>query len=289
MDPGATVYDQFAQLLSENQHLAIGLGVALLVVVATKLAVSAGRPRQNGVLSADEYQRFPLIEKTIVSHNTRLFRFGLPSEFARLGLPLGRHISLRAFIGDEETRRPYTPITSDNEVGHFDLLIKVYPEPHGKMSRHLDSLSIGETVDVRGPLGKFTYKRNSYAKLCMVCGGTGITPMWQVFREILADEDDTTEIVLVFANVTEDDILLRSELLGIEKSNPRFSAYYVLNNPPASWTGGSGFVSEQMLREKFGAPTRDTLVLICGPPPMNKAMKAHLSAIGFSDEQVFKF
>jgi cytochrome-b5 reductase len=289
MDDGVSVYDQVVELVSQNQHLAIGLGVALIVLAATQLALSAGRPQKIGVLTEEEYQPYPLLLKTKVSHNTCILRFGLPSETSRLGLPLGRHIYLRAFIDGEETRRPYTPITSDKEPGYFDLLIKVYPEPHGKMSRHLDSLTIGDTIDVRGPLGKFTYKRNSYAQICMVCGGTGITPMWQVFQEVLADEDDTTEINLVFANVTESDILLRKELLALEKANSRFSVYFVLNHPPPSWSGGVGFVSEEILRERFGAPSRDTLVLLCGPPPMSKAMKTHLAAIGFGDDQVFKF
>lgn len=46
----------------------------------------------------------------------------------------------------------------------------------------------------------------------MIAGGTGITPMYQVAKALLTDPAETTSISLIYANVTEDDILLRKEL-----------------------------------------------------------------------------
>lgn len=46
--------------------------------------------------------------------------------------------------------RPYTPITTEDTVGYFDLLIKVYPE--GNMSQHIDHLRVGDTLDVCIPV-----------------------------------------------------------------------------------------------------------------------------------------
>ena len=44
---------------------------------------------------SDEYQAFLLIEKEEISHNTRRFRFALPTKKHRIGLPIGQHISLK--------------------------------------------------------------------------------------------------------------------------------------------------------------------------------------------------
>lgn len=255
-----------------------------------KHSASGTSPKQGGVLTT-EYSRYPLLERRMVSHNTRVLRFGLPRATDHLGLPIGRHVSLRAMIDGAEVRRPYTPISNDDETqGYFELLIKVYAAPHGLMSRHLETLEIGDTIDVRGPLGKFTYEPNSYRRLLMVCGGTGITPMWQVFTSILNDPHDHTQITLVFANVTEDDILLKYELDELASTyTHRFSVFYVLNNPPQGWDGGVGFVTKPILEEQFGPPRRDSLALMCGPPPMNKAMKQILGEMGYPENQVFKF
>jgi len=40
----------------------------------------------------------------------------------------------------------------------------------------------------------------------MIAGGTGITPMLQVLNQILNNPDDHTEVTLLFANLSEDDI-----------------------------------------------------------------------------------
>jgi len=41
------------------------------------------------------------------------------------GLPIGQHIHLSARINEELVARAYTPVSSDNDVGYMDLVIKV--------------------------------------------------------------------------------------------------------------------------------------------------------------------
>jgi cytochrome-b5 reductase len=54
--------------------------------------------------------------------------------------------------------RPYTPVSSDSDLGYFDLLIKIYEK--GQMGQYLDKLPVGSTVDVKGPTGEIKYKGN---------------------------------------------------------------------------------------------------------------------------------
>lgn len=157
---------------------------------------------------------------------------------AQFGLPVGKHVFLYASIGGETVMRAYTPTSQDKDVGHFDLVVKVYrcalqlhavrpcivshaglqprrlrapcaaltvtpvlrtpaslpvdapalaalcspllhpavrslrlPAPHhtranehpkfpegGKMSQHLDSLAVGDTIEAKGPVGHFVYE-----------------------------------------------------------------------------------------------------------------------------------
>jgi cytochrome-b5 reductase len=41
------------------------------------------------------------------------------------GLPIGQHIHLSAKIDDDLVIRAYTPVSSDEEKGYVDLVIKV--------------------------------------------------------------------------------------------------------------------------------------------------------------------
>ncbi len=45
----------------------------------------------------------------------------------------------------------------------------------------------------------------------MIAGGSGITPMFQVAQGILRNPYDQTKVFLIYANVSEEDILLRKE------------------------------------------------------------------------------
>lgn len=283
----SALLNQVIDYARDNPGIIAGTCLAVLLVGVTQIVLTISTTKTTAL--TDTYTPYPLIDKRSVCYNTRIFRFALPTETSTLGLPLGRHISLRATINGKDVRRPYTPISSDSTQGYFELLIKVYPDPYGLMSRHLDSLPLGGTIDVRGPRGKFEYARNSCRTLLMVCGGTGITPMWQVFKAILDDPNDMTQLVLVFANLTIDDILLREELDELHQCEERFSRYYVLDKPPGHWAGGKGYVTKEILEDQFGEPEGDSMVLMCGPPPMNKAIKSTLLEMGYVDSQIFKF
>uniref|UniRef100_A0A3Q2YAT6 NADH-cytochrome b5 reductase n=1 Tax=Hippocampus comes TaxID=109280 RepID=A0A3Q2YAT6_HIPCM len=233
-----------------------------------------------------------LIDKQIVSHDTRKFRFALPSREHVLGLPVGQHIYLSAKIDGKLVVRPYTPTSSDDDKGYVDLVIKVYfknvhpkfPEG-GKMSQYLESLRINDTIDFRGPSGLLIYKgkgvfdiqadkkspavTKTAKHVGMIAGGTGITPMLQLIAAIMKDPQDQTVCHLLFANQTEKDILLRPELEEIQVNNPeRFKLWFTVDRAPADWEFSEGFISEAMVRDHLPPPSADTLVLMCGPPPM---------------------
>ncbi|KAJ3010662.1 NADH-cytochrome b5 reductase, partial [Thoreauomyces humboldtii] len=131
-----------------------------------------------------------------------------------------------------------------------------------------------------------------------IAGGTGITPMLQIIKAVLHNPLDRTKLSLIFANVGVDDILLRDELDNLAEKHPnQFSLYYVLNEPPAGWTGGVGFVSKDMIRDRCPAYAEDVKILLCGPPPMIKAMAAITEDLGYPKsntiskmaDAVFKF
>uniref|UniRef100_A0A7N5JZU6 NADH-cytochrome b5 reductase n=1 Tax=Ailuropoda melanoleuca TaxID=9646 RepID=A0A7N5JZU6_AILME len=197
-----------------------------------------------------------LIDKEVISHDTRRFRFALPSPQHVLGLPVGQHIYLSARIDGNLVIRPYTPVSSDDDKGFVDLVIKVYfKDTHpkfpagGKMSQYLESMKIGDTIEFRGPNGLLVYegkgkfairpdkKSNPVIKTVksvgMIAGGTGITPMLQVIRAIMKDPHDPTVCHLLFANQTEKDILLRPELEELRNEHSaRFKLWYTVDRAP---------------------------------------------------------
>jgi len=187
--------------------------------------------------------------------------------------------------------------TGDHQPGYFDLLIKSYPT--GNISKYMASLIVGQTIKVRGPKGAMVYTPNMVRHFGMIAGGTGITPMLQIIRAVIRGRPtgDKTEIDLIFANVNPEDILLKEDLDELAKTDKGFRVHYVLNNPPAGWNGGVGFVTPEMMTKWLPKPASDVKLLLCGPPPMISAMKGHATGLGFNvakgisklEHQVFAF
>ena len=214
------------------------------------------RTEPKKVLDAKNFQQFELQEKTVLSHNTAIYRFKLPSRSSILGLPIGQHISVAAPVEGkpDDVVRSYTPISSDENRGYFDLLIKSYPQ--GNVSKYMASMKIGQPLKVRGPKGAMVYTPNLVRHFGMIAGGTGITPMLQIVRAIIRGRprnggSDNTEVDLIFANVNKEDILLKEDLDALAKEDDKFRVHYVLNNPPEKWDGGVGFVTADMIKVGF--------------------------------------
>lgn len=305
---------------NENIYYAIVLGTTLFATIAATLVLL--KKEKTAMDPTVDFRPFTLTKKEILSHDTRKFTFALQTPKTKLGLPIGQHISLRFRDSNGKNhQRSYTPVTGDETLGEVSFVIKVYkagvhpkfPEG-GKMSQHLDSLSIGDTIEMKGPKGHLTYlgKGKFTVKLMrkpletrqakhfgMIAGGTGITPMLQVLHAIFRDSKDTTTTAsLLFANQTEDDILVRDELEALAKEFPdRFKLHYTLDRAPADWKYSTGFVNKDMVQKHVLKDEKDgnsdggmTQVLMCGPPPMLKfACLPALEELDLGDDRRFSF
>lgn len=293
--------------------MVVGVGVVALTAILAKILLDR---KSKKITLEDPNTKYPLklVKKEHISHDTRRFVFALPSESHILGLPVGQHIYLSAKVGGSLVVRPYTPVTSDEDLGHMDLVVKVYfknvhpkfPDG-GKMSQYLENMEIGETIDVRGPSGLLVYqsagtfaikpdkksaaKTVKAAKVSMIAGGTGITPMLQLITDVFRNPDDKTCLSLLFANQSEDDILVRGELEAIQAQHPdRFKLWYTVDRPNEGWQYSSGFVDADMIKDHLFEPSDDNLVLMCGPPPMiNFACIPNLDKIGYGTEMRFAY
>jgi cytochrome-b5 reductase len=291
--------------------------VSGVVIYKFLLTTAGGGKSKRKVALVDPNVKYPfeLVSKEELTHDTRRFRFALPSSQHVLGLPLGQHIYLSARINGENVIRPYTPTSSDNDTGFFDLVIKVYKAnvhpkfpDGGKMSQYLDAMKLGDKIEVRGPSGRLQYKRNgtfeisvdkktppkvvNVKRVGMIAGGTGITPMYQLIKDICSNPDDQTKISLIFANQSENDILLRDELEELREANKgKFDLWFTIDKSVLSnWNYDIGFVNSKLIAAHLPAPSDDTMILMCGPPPMiNFACNPSLDELGYTKERRFAY
>lgn len=241
----------------------------------------------RGFLDPQAFQPLPLVAKELLAPNVYRLVFELPSPDAVLGLPIGQHVAIKATVDGATVQRSYTPVSNNADRGILDLVIKVYPD--GLLTgRYLAGLSVGDEVLFRGPKGAMRYSRGLCRRIGMLAGGTGITPMYQLIRAICEDPRDTTEVSLIYANRSEGDILLREELESFARRYPKnLSVHYLLDTPPESWTYGTGYVTKELMAERFPDPRADgSKVMLCGPPGMINAAKKALVELGYEKPAV---
>lgn len=267
--------------------------MTFVVIMCTVNFMDAWKRRRS--VDRVKWNDLELIDKTVVSKNSAIYRFKLNHEDEVLNVPTGHHVACCFSIDGKDEIRYYTPISNQFDTGFFDILVKSYPQ--GKVSKRFAMLKEGQTVKFRGPVGRLEYKTNMAKEIGLVAGGSGITPILQVITKVITTPDDNTKISFIYANETENDILLKTELDEMVKKYPNFSVHYTLTTPPPNWTGSVGYVTKEMLEKHMPKPSPENRLFVCGPPEMKRLLIELSSELGWEkttmksapSDQVFCF
>ncbi|KAI1409156.1 hypothetical protein F5Y13DRAFT_96137 [Hypoxylon sp. FL1857] len=260
-------------------------------------------------LQSKVWTKATLSAKKKISDDTKVFTFDLEHPEQTSGLPIGQHLMMR--LRDPVTReaiiRSYTPLSEATEKGKLDVLVKIYYDTPGKkggkMTQALDAIPVGHFVDFKGPVGKFEYlgrglctisgRQRKVERFIMICGGSGITPIFQVLRTVLTDREDPTSCLVMDGNRVEQDILCKEDLDKMVTGKAhKCRLLYTLSQPEPSWTGLRGRMNRELLEKEIGtckSINGEELVLICGPEPLEKSVHSILKSMGWKDDDVLFF
>ncbi|EAN94143.1 putative cytochrome-b5 reductase [Trypanosoma cruzi] len=246
------------------------LGAAFQSYTATPDRVA--QCRQENVFGT-KFKPFVLGEVINLAEDVAVFRFLLPKpemEFDLMPCSTLQGCFKEGINIVDQPMRFYTPVTRNGTKGYFDLLVK--KQVNGRFTEHLFSMNVGETLLFRTVQYKLKYRKNAWEEVGMIGGGTGICPLLQFLNASLDTPGDTTKLSLLFANRSENKILLKGMLdkLSQEHSH-RLKVYYTVDsieNEDGSYNGYVGYITEKMLQETMPKPAPKNLLLVCGPDPM---------------------
>jgi predicted ferric reductase len=137
--------------------------------------------------------------------------------------------------------------------------LRITVKTAGGHSAAVTRLAPGARVWAEGPYGSFTADRRRAAKVLLLAGGVGITPLRSLFETLPG------EVTLVYRARSLDDLALRREIDAIA-ARRRASIHYVVDEPaerhsPLSARALSTLVPDLAAHE----------VYLCGPPGMSHA------------------
>lgn len=306
-DEFLAIHSETAKGMMPDYHIGSLDEASKLILGEGEMGVGteSSREPESTFLKPRSWAKAILHSKRSISWDTRIFTFKLEHDKQTLGLPVGQHLLLR--LRDPVTReavvRSYTPISETSRKGYVDVLVKIYFDEQeykgGRMTLALDSLPIGHVVDFKGPIGKFKYlgrgtcsindERKRVKRLAMICAGSGITPIFQVFRAVMSDDEDQTQCTILDGNRLVEDILCKDDLDGLVKGKEdRAKIVYTLTKAPEGWQGLKGRIDGELIK-KYCARDDDTLIMICGPEALEKSVHKALKSQGWTDEQILIF
>lgn len=161
------------------------------------------------------------------------------------------------------TANPYS-LSAPAHPRQLRITVKVA----GGHSEALTRLVPGTRVWAEGPYGGFTAGRRTAAKVLLLAGGVGITPLRALFETLPG------QVTLVHRARTPDDLALRAEIDAIAARRGAV-AHYIVDEPaeyflPLTAQGLQRLVPDLAAHDVF----------VCGPPGMTRAAVSALRDAG---------
>jgi ferredoxin-NADP reductase len=175
------------------------------------------------------------------------------------GFTAGQFVALGLEIDGVRHTRTYSPAGSQHRPGEIELTVTLHPD--GVVSRHLQAgLAPGTPVHLGPASGDFVLPEPRPARLVLISGGSGITPVLSMLRT-LCDEGHAGEIHFIHYARTAADWLYHDQVHALARRHRGLHVRYI-----ATREGG-----ERVSQARLGHLT-DALVAVCGPRPLIEAV-----------------
>ena len=216
-----------------------------------------------------------------------------PAAGSGIKLPVfrpGQYVSLKTKIGDVWITRPYSISSSPCDaisLSYYDLTIK--KKEGGFLTGHIwDLWEKGTVVDLSGPHGNFYHDSLRDSRdIVAIAGGSGITPIRSMVREMFAGDLDM-KITLLYGIRTPDCAVFLEEFDMYAVREPeRFKVIYVCSEPDDTWKGPAGFITAPCITEHAGDVKGKTF-FVCGPREMYGFLDKELDALDIPRRRIRK-
>lgn len=218
--------------------------------------------------------RLKILEKEPVTHDVNRYKLDKPRGFQFTPGQATEVSLLKA--GWEAEKRPFT-FTSLPSDDYLEFTIKSY-KGHEGVTKRLGEAEVGDEVEIGDPWGTISFKGEGV----FIAGGAGITPFIAILRS-LRRKNKIGNSALIFANKTNDDIILYDELKSILGNK-----FYNIISKQKDTAYDKGMISKEYLKSKIGDFDHQHFY-VCGPDGFMKVVMGSLKELGANpDALVFE-
>lgn len=154
----------------------------------------------------------------------------------------------------------------------------------GEVTDAIHTLSVGDKVGLRAPLGNFfPYADWRGKNVFFVGGGIGMAPIRTIMLSLLEKRADYGKISLLYGARSPKDMAYSYEL-DAWMHNPDLDCTLCIDNPYENWGHRVGLIPKVL--EEINPSPENTVAVLCGPPIMIKFTLQSLAKLGFEPQNI---
>jgi ferredoxin-NADP reductase len=211
-----------------------------------------------------------VLATAFVTHNVKRFTVERPKSYKFIS-GQATDVSINK-PGLEDDVHPFT-FTSLDADPELEFTIKTYPERHGMTEKLLD-VKEGDELILHEIFGAINYKGPGI----FIAGGAGITPFISILRRLKKD-GELAGNVLLFANKTEADLIIKDELDEMLGQN-----HIDVISEPSSPNAHGSRIDKKLIKKHLTAKTE--YAYVCGPDEFVADMQKDLLELGLKEKQI---
>ncbi|MEX2565786.1 MAG: FAD-binding oxidoreductase [Cyclobacteriaceae bacterium] len=221
-----------------------------------------------------ENYKVGILEKKEVTHDTHSFLVEKPKGYSFIPGQATEVSLLKE--GWEEEKRPFTFTSLPMDL-HLEFIIKSYDDHEG-VTKQLGNAEVGDSLEIGDAWGAIEYKGEGV----FLAGGAGVTPFISILRD-LREKNKIGNNQLVFANKTNDDIILFEELKAILGHK-----FHNIIDEQKDTAYDRGRIDKAYLKDKI-SDFKNQNFYLCGPKGFMTAVESALKELGANpDSLVFE-
>lgn len=199
----------------------------------------------------------------------------LPGQFQFVTLYRAKHLPVE--------EHHWTISSSPTLTGRLTSTIK----ESGDFTASIDKTKPGDKALVHGPFGRFSYVLHpDEHHLVFIAGGIGITPIMSMLRH-MRDTAAEGEVLLLYANRHENDIVFLQELSNMEQSSsPAIKVIHVLSHPSDNWQGERGHIDLSKIQRFCRVELRQLSFYLCMPSAAMNTIVNSLKSADVPDKAI---
>lgn len=181
------------------------------------------------------------------------------------GFAAGQHVNLTVEIEGVRHTRCYSPSNAPDGTGTITLTVRRHTG--GRVSSWLhESLKPGDYVELGQAFGDFTLQARAAEKILFIAGGSGITPIASLLRDLCA-RGRARDVVVLCYDRTSAELIFAKDLVALARRYPGVRIHFAVTREIRANLGLTGHFSRAHL-DCVAPDFAQRRTFVCGPPAL---------------------